>query len=48
MSLLNNRHTQQVPARADTRFVAGMAAVDRINVTGLERAPLARQRRGAL
>ncbi|GBE65878.1 dimethylmenaquinone methyltransferase [Mycobacterium sp. MFM001] len=28
--------TQTVPARPDTRFVAGMASVDKVNVAGLE------------
>lgn len=28
--------TQTVPARPDTRFVAGMAALDKVNVAGLE------------
>lgn len=37
MSLLGHRHTEQIPARPDTRFVAGMAAVDRVNVIGLEK-----------
>ncbi|VBA47982.1 Anaerobic glycerol-3-phosphate dehydrogenase subunit C [Mycobacterium attenuatum] len=29
--------TRTIPARPDTRFVAGMAAVDKVNVTGLEK-----------
>lgn len=37
MSLVSQRHIRQVPSRPDTRFGAGMAAVDRINVIGLEK-----------
>jgi hypothetical protein len=33
MSLLRADHIQTVPARADTRFIGGMATVDNVNVT---------------
>ncbi|HZC51935.1 MAG TPA: hypothetical protein VE441_05510, partial [Mycobacterium sp.] len=36
MNLLRADEVRTIPARPDTRFVAGMAAVDKINVTGLE------------
>jgi FAD/FMN-containing dehydrogenase/Fe-S oxidoreductase len=36
MSLRTSARTQAIPARPDTRFVAGMASVDTVNVAGLE------------
>lgn len=36
MSLLKADQSRTIPARPDTRFVAGMATVDKVNVTGLE------------
>ncbi|WP_104151010.1 FAD-binding and (Fe-S)-binding domain-containing protein [Mycobacterium intracellulare] len=37
MSLLKADQSRTIPARPDTRFVAGMATVDKVNVTGLEK-----------
>ncbi|OOK67698.1 FAD linked oxidase, C-terminal domain protein [Mycobacterium kansasii] len=36
MSLLRTDQERTIPARPDTRFVAGMATADKVNVTGLE------------
>ncbi len=36
MSLRRGSATQTIPARPDTRFVAGMAPLDKVNVAGLE------------
>lgn len=36
MSLLKHDRVRTIPARPDTRFVAGMATVDKVNVAGLE------------
>ncbi|BBY08190.1 FAD-binding and (Fe-S)-binding domain-containing protein [Mycobacterium noviomagense] len=36
MSLRVNGRTQTIPARPDTRFTAGMATIDKVNVAGLE------------
>lgn len=37
MSLLRAEQSRTIPACPDTRFVAGMATVENVNVTGLEK-----------